>query len=113
MLGISAFALAGFLGGLAAFLILSGNSQITPMFGMWCTFKGLVAMMLGGVGSLIGAVVGGLILGLLEAFVLFNLGVEFRDLATFGVLFLILIIRPGGLFGGKSFMLSQEIEERV
>ena len=112
-LGISAFALAGFLGGLAAFLILSGNSQITPMFGMWCTFKGLVAMMLGGVGSLIGAVVGGLILGLLEAFVLFNLGVEFRDLATFGVLFLILIIRPGGLLGGKSFMLSQEIEERV
>ena len=65
-LGISAFALAGFLGGLAAFLILSANSQITPMFGMWCTFKGLVAMMLGGVGSLTGAVLGGLILGLLE-----------------------------------------------
>ena len=112
-LGILAFALAGFLGGVAAFLILSANSQITPMFGMWCTVKGLVAMMIGGVGSLIGAVFGGLILGLLETFVLFNIGVEFRELATFGILFLVLIIKPGGLLGGKSFMLSQEIDERV
>ena len=112
-LGILAFALSGFLGGVAAFLILSANSQITPMFGMWCTVKGLVAMMIGGVGSLIGAVFGGLILGLLETFVLFNLGVEFRELATFGILFLVLIIKPGGLLGGKSFMLSQEIDERV
>ena len=112
-LGILAFALAGFLGGVAAFLILSANSQITPMFGMWCTVKGLVAMMIGGVGSLIGAVLGGLILGLLETFVLFNIGVEFRELATFGILFLVLIIKPGGLLGGKSFMLSQEIDERV
>ena len=112
-LGILAFAIAGFLGGLAAFLILSANSQITPMFGMWCTVKGLVAMMIGGVGSLIGAVFGGLILGLLETFVLFNIGVEFRELVTFGFLFLVLIIKPGGLLGGKSFMLSQEIDERV
>ena len=112
-LGILAFALSGFLGGVAAFLILSANSQITPMFGMWCTVKGLVAMMIGGVGSLIGAVFGGLILGLLETFVLFNIGVEFRELATFGILFLVLIIKPGGLLGGKSFMLSQEIDERV
>ena len=106
-------ALSGFLGGVAAFLILSANSQITPMFGMWCTVKGLVAMMIGGVGSLIGAVFGGLILGLLETFVLFNIGVEFRELATFGILFLVLIIKPGGLLGGKSFMLSREIDERV
>ena len=112
-LRILAFALAGFLGGLAAFLILSANSQVTPMFGMWCTVKGLVAMMIGGVGSLTGAVFGGLILGLLEAFVLFNVGVEFRELATFGILLLVLIIKPGGLLGGKSFMLSQQIDERV
>ena len=55
----------------------------------------------------------GLILGLLETFVLFNIGVEFRELATFGILFLVLIVKPGGLIGGKSFMLSQEIDERV
>ena len=43
------------------------RAQITPMFGMWATTKGLIAMMLGGLGSVPGAIVGGLALGIIEA----------------------------------------------
>ena len=54
-----AFFIVSLLGGIAGFLILSADSQITPYFGLWATFKGLIAMMLGGMGSLPGAILGG------------------------------------------------------
>ncbi len=112
-LGLAAFALAGLLGGVAAFLILSTDSQITPLFGLWSTFKGLVAMMLGGMGSIPGAILGGLLLGLLEAHVAWNFGAEFRDIATFALLFVILIARPGGLFGGARYRTERGASERL
>ena len=112
-LGMATFALAGLLGGTAAFLILSGDSQVTPLFGLWSTFKGLVAMMLGGVGSLPGAVLGGLLLGLVEAYVLYGFGAEYRDISTFGLLFLILIVRPGGLMGVAIYRAGRMTEERI
>ena len=62
-----AFFIVSLLGGIAGFLILSADSQITPYFGLWATFKGLIAMMLGGMGSLPGAILGGLLLGVVEA----------------------------------------------
>src|SRR3989454_11106801 len=49
------FALASAIGGLTGFFIVSGGQQPTPMLGMWATLKGMLAMMLGGVGSLPGA----------------------------------------------------------
>ncbi len=113
LIGVATFALAGLLGGTAAFLILSGDSQVTPLFGLWSTFKGLVAMMLGGVGSLPGAVLGGLLLGLVEAFVTYSLGAEYRDISTFGLLFLILILRPGGLMGVRLYRIGRMSEERI
>ncbi len=112
-LGLMAFALAGLLGGVAAFLILSGDSQITPLFGLWSTFKGLVAMMLGGMGSIPGAILGGLLLGILEAHVAYNFGAEFRDIATFALLFVILIVRPGGLFAGSAYRAERGAGERL
>ena len=113
LLGTATFMLAGFLGGVASFLILSSDSQITPLFGLWCTFKGLVAMMLGGVGSLLGAVIGGLLLGFIEAHVTFYLGAEFRDIITFGILFAVLVIKPGGIFGGNEIQLYNDLERRL
>jgi len=112
-LGLATFALAGLLGGAAAFLILSADRQITPLFGLWCTFKGLVAMMLGGMGSIPGAILGGLLLGVLEAHVAARFGAEFRDIATFGLLFIILIARPGGLFGAEVYRTEQRAAERL
>ena len=89
------FALASAIGGLAGFLIVASHGQVTPMLGMWSTLKGLLAMMLGGLGSLPGAVVGGLALGLLEAHSQWFLGPQARDLVAYLLLFALLAARPG------------------
>jgi branched-chain amino acid transport system permease protein len=92
------FAIAAFAGALAGAIItpltLSSYDQ-GAMFG----FKGFSAAMLGGVGSLPGAVVGGLALGLLEAFGSFYISSDFKDAIAFTVLLLILFARPSGLLG--------------
>jgi len=92
-----AFALASGIGGVAAYLIVGTDAQITPLFGLWATFKGMIAMMLGGMGSVPGAILGGLLLGVVEAQTVWYLGTEYRDLAAYFLLFLFLILRPGGL----------------
>ncbi len=94
-----AFALVSAVGGIAGFLILATDQQVTPYFGLWATFKGLIAMMLGGMGSLPGAILGGLILGIVETQSLWYLGNDYKDLSAYFLLFLILIVRPGGIFG--------------
>jgi branched-chain amino acid transport system permease protein len=92
------FAIAAFAGALAGAIItpltLSSYDQ-GAMFG----FKGFSAAMLGGVGSLPGAVVGGLALGLLEAFGSFYISSDFKDAIAFSVLLLILFVRPSGFLG--------------
>jgi branched-chain amino acid transport system permease protein len=92
------FAIAAFAGALAGAIItpltLSSYDQ-GAMFG----FKGFSAAMLGGVGSLPGAIVGGLALGLLEAFGSFYVSSDFKDAIAFAVLLLILFARPSGLLG--------------
>jgi branched-subunit amino acid ABC-type transport system permease component len=87
------FALASAIGGLAGFLIAASHEQVTPMLGMWSTMKGLLAMMLGGLGSLPGAVLGGLALGLLEAHSQWFFGPQVRDLIAYALLFLLLAAR--------------------
>ncbi len=94
-----AFVFVSAIGGITGYLILSTDQQITPHFGLWATFKGLVAMMLGGMGSLPGAVLGGLLLGVVEAQSLWYLGNEYKDLCAYFLLFIILVLRPGGLLG--------------
>jgi branched-subunit amino acid ABC-type transport system permease component len=94
-----AFAGASAVGGVAGFLVLAVDQQVTPMFGMWATLKGLVAMMIGGLGSVPGAVVGGLLLGVVEVHSQWYFGPQIRDLAAYLMLFAILVVRPGGIFG--------------
>jgi len=93
------FAIACLIGGLAAVLILAGDHQVTAMFGMWATTKGLIATMLGGLGSVPGALLGGLLLGVVEAHVQVLGGPQARDLAAYLLLFVLLVARPGGLLG--------------
>lgn len=88
------FALASAIGGLAGFLIAAADEQVTPMLGMWSTLKGMLAMMLGGLGSLPGAVLGGLALGLLEAHAHWFLGPQLRDFLAYLLLFVLLALRP-------------------
>lgn len=87
------FALASALGGVAGYLVVASHGQITPMLGMWATLKGLLAMMLGGLGSLPGAVIGGLALGLIEAHSQWYLGPQLRDLIAYLLLFVLLAAR--------------------
>ena len=108
-----AFALASAIGGIAGFLIASADQQITPYFGLWATFKGLIAMTLGGMGSIPGAIAGGLLLGIIEAHSGWYLGTEYRDLAAYGVLFAFLVFRPGGLFAHRQTLRSQLAARRV
>lgn len=91
---IFVFALASSIGGVAGFLIVSSHEQVTPMLGMWSTLKGMLAMMLGGLGSLPGAVAGGLALGLIEAHSQWYLGPQFRDFVSYLLLFVLLSLRP-------------------
>ena len=91
---VRAFALASAIGGLAGFLIAAADEQVTPMLGMWSTLKGMVAMMLGGLGSLPGAVLGGLALGMIEAHAHWFLGPQLRDFLVYLLLFVLLALRP-------------------
>jgi branched-subunit amino acid ABC-type transport system permease component len=90
---VRVFALASALGGVAGYLLVASHSQITPMLGMWSTLKGLLAMMLGGLGSLPGAVLGGLALGLIEAHSQWFFGPQWRDLIAYLLLFVLLAAR--------------------
>ncbi len=72
---------------------------VTPVIGIPLTVKYLCVVVLGGLGSLVGSVVGGLILGLAEAFTAYYLGTEWSPCIAFVLLIAILIIRPSGLFG--------------
>lgn len=93
-ISLRVFALASAIGGLTGFLIVSSQEQVTPMLGMWSTLKGMLAMMLGGLGSLPGAIAGGLALGLLEAHSQWALGPQFRDFISYLLLFVLLSLRP-------------------
>ena len=108
-----AFVVASAFGGVAAYLIVSADGQITPLFGLWATFKGLIAMMLGGMGSIPGAILGGLLLGIVEAQSLWYLGAEYRDLSAYFLLFLFLVFRPGGLMGQLAVEREQSATRRV
>jgi branched-subunit amino acid ABC-type transport system permease component len=96
---VRAFALASAVGGIAGYLVLSVDQQVTPMFGMWATIKGLIAMMIGGLGSIPGAILGGLLLGVIEAHSQWYFGPQMRDLFAYLALFACLVLRPGGLLG--------------
>ena len=108
-----AFFIVSIIGGIAGFLILSTDSQITPFFGLWATFKGLIAMMLGGMGSLLGAILGGLMLGVVEANVFWYGDPILRDISAYLLLFVMLVLRPGGLMGQDIFLNKLTAEERV
>ncbi len=74
-------------------------NTIDPLMGIMPGLKAFVAAVLGGIGILPGAVVGGIILGVIEALVAGFLSSTFRDAAAFAILILVLLIKPTGLFG--------------
>lgn len=92
------FFLSGFLGGMAGTLVGSSVSIAGPYFGIAFGLKGLAVIVLGGLGDIPGAVVGGLVLGLAEAFVPADYS-AYKDAVAFGLLFVVLLLRPQGILG--------------
>lgn len=92
------FFLSGFLGGLAGTLVGSSVSIAGPYFGIAFGLKGLGVIVLGGLGNIPGAVVGGLVIGLAEAFVPSEYS-GYKEAIAFALLFFMLLVRPQGLLG--------------
>lgn len=95
------FALSSALGAVAGALFAMNVNSAQLGMGTAIELKGLAIIIVGGMGSLPGALVGGLILGLAEVFAVQYIGSSWRDLVAFGLLFLLLVLRPQGLFGSK------------
>jgi branched-chain amino acid transport system permease protein len=101
----SSFALSGFLAGIAAVLILSIRGSVTPHMGFALIMNGFIANVIGGMGNLWGAVLGGFILGIVET--LFRAFLPsstsgFTNGLLFVIVAVILIARPAGLLAPKS-----------
>ena len=94
--------IAAALGGTAGILIGLSFNAISPFMGQPMLHKGIAAIILGGLGDVRGAVLGGLFLGITEVFAVTFLSSEYRDALSFGLLFLMLLWRPQGLFGASA-----------
>jgi branched-chain amino acid transport system permease protein len=94
------FALAGALGGLAGCLV-TPITTLSYDVGVLLGLKGFAAAILGGFGSVPGAILGGLILGLLESLGAAYISSAYKDAIAFVVLLLVLFVRPRGLLGGE------------
>jgi branched-chain amino acid transport system permease protein len=92
------FFLSGFLAGLAGTLVGSSVSIAGPYFGIAFGLKGLGVIVLGGLGNIPGAIIGGLAIGLAEAFVPSEYS-GYKDAIAFALLFIMLLVRPQGLLG--------------
>ncbi len=93
------FGLGSALAGAAGILYALSYPSIDPLMGILPGIKAFVAAVLGGIGNLPGAAVGGLILGIVETFVGGSEFSTYRDAIAFSILIIILLFRPAGLFG--------------
>lgn len=93
---------ASLLGGISGLLFAAESFSEAPFMGLDYGLKGLVVMILGGVTSPLGAVIGGLALGLVEALTETYVSSDFSDVVTFAILFAVLICRPQGAFATSS-----------
>ncbi len=101
------FLIGGALGGAAGVVFALKVSRIDPFVGFFPGLKAFTAAVLGGIGNITGAMLGGIVLGMLEAFAASYLsiftrgafGAEYKDIFAFAILIIILIFKPSGLLG--------------
>jgi branched-chain amino acid transport system permease protein len=92
------FAVASGLAGIAGVLVGLNYNAISPFMGIDMTTKGLAVMLIGGLGSVYGAMAGGLLLGIVEVVSVAYLASSYRDAFAFCLMILVLLLRPRGLF---------------
>ena len=95
---IVVFGIGSVITGIAG-LFVTAEFVASPTMAIQWTLIGFIAVFFGGIGSLTGTALGGLILGLLSSLSALFLGVQFAPVVVFGALFIILLVRPQGLFG--------------
>ncbi|MGA1845963.1 branched-chain amino acid ABC transporter permease [Deferribacter abyssi] len=96
------FAIGSALAAAAGVLVGTYYTAIDPMMGLLFGLKAFVAAVLGGIGSIPGAMFGGIVLGLAEVLGVAFISPSFRDAIAFGILIIILIVKPTGLFGSTA-----------
>ena len=96
------FIIGSGIAGVAGVLDGIKNSGISPFMGLSAAVKGLIVMLLGGLGNVVGAMVAGLLLGMIEILSSAYIGTTQRDFFSFAILILILLYRPTGLFGTRT-----------
>jgi branched-chain amino acid transport system permease protein len=98
------FVIASALGGAAGVLVGLAFNAISPFMGIDMGIKGLVAMLLGGLGNIYGAMAGGLIIGLAEVLSVAYLASSYRDAFAFVIMIAVLLLRPRGIFGSTHYV---------
>ena len=95
------FAIGSGLAAVAGVLFVSSYGFVGPYTGSLPGIKAFVAAVLGGIGSIPGAMLGGILLGIIESFSKAYISTQLADAIVFGVLILVLLVRPAGLLGRK------------
>lgn len=95
------FAVGSGLAGVAGILVGLHVTTVDPSMGDLFGLKAFVAVVLGGLGSVVGTIVGAYIIGVAEALTAAYLSAGLRDVITFAILVLVLMVRPSGLFGRR------------
>jgi len=93
------FVIGAFLAAIAGFMVTLYYGVVDFYMGFLAGMKAFTAAVLGGIGSLPGAMLGGILIGLIESFWAGYINAQYKDVAVFGVLMLVLLVRPNGLFG--------------
>lgn len=98
---LTAFAIGSALAGVAGILI-SLETNIEPTMGFNAILKGIIASIIGGIGSIPGALFGGLFLGLAENLGIWKIQAGWKDAIAFAILIIFLLLRPSGIMGIKT-----------
>ena len=93
------FVIGSFLAGVASILYFANYGQVSPMIGAMPGLKAFVAAVFGGIGSIPGAFVGGILIGIIEAMAQAYISTSLANSIVFGVLIIVLLVKPAGLLG--------------
>jgi branched-chain amino acid transport system permease protein len=101
----AAFAISGFLAGVVALIVVAQTGVVSPTMGLSVTLVGFVATVIGGMGSIAGAVLGGFVLGVVSVVlqIVLPLGLTpYRDAFVFAFVIAVLLLRPKGLIAART-----------